>query len=303
MVATFGALAPVFILIALGWLLRARGFPGAQFWPAAERLVYFVLFPALLFLTTAAADLGALALLPLAGALIAAIGAIVAFTFALRPLLEVGDAAFTSVLQGAIRCNTYVGLAAGSVLFGEVGLTIMGLVVFVVVTTANVISVVALTHYGPRATRPRELLAAVARNPLILACVLGFGGNALGIRLPAVAYDTLDVLARASLTLGLLCVGAGLELAHLGRARMAAAVATVLKLLVFPGATALACRLFGFDPVSAAAAVLFTAAPISASSYVLARQLGGDAPMIAGLITMTTIAAIATMPLVLALLT
>jgi malonate transporter len=262
-----------------------------------------VLFPALLFLTTAAADLGALDLLPLAGALIAAIGATVALTLALRPWLGIGDAAFTSVLQGGIRCNTYVGLAAGSVLFGEVGLTIMGLVVFVAVTTVNVISVVALIHYGGRALGPREVVGSVARNPLILACVLGFGSNALGIRLPAVAYDTLDVLARASLTLGLLCVGAGLELAHLGRTRLAAVATAVLKLLVFPAATALACRLFGIDPLSAAAAVLFTAAPISASSYVLARQLGGDASMLAGLITITTIAAIATMPLMLALLT
>jgi hypothetical protein len=303
MLATFGALAPVFLLIALGWALRARGFPGDAFWPAAERLVYVVLFPALLFLTTAAADLDGLALLPMAGALILAIGATVALSLALRPWLGIGDAAFTSVLQGGIRCNTYVGLAAGSALFGELGLAIMGLVVFVVVTTVNVVSVVALTHYARRAAGPREVLGAVARNPLIVACVLGFGANALGIELPAVAYDTLDILARASLTLGLLCVGAGLELAHLGRARRAALLTAGLKLLVFPGATALACALFAIDPLSAAAAVLFTAAPISASSYVLARQLGGDAPMIAGLITITTIAAVATMPLVLALLT
>ena len=303
MLATFGALAPVFLLIALGWVLRARGFPGDAFWPAAERLVYFVLFPALLFLTTAAADLGALDLLPMAGALIAAIGATVALTVALRPWLKLGDAAFTSVLQGGIRCNTYVGLAAGSALFGELGLTIMGLVVFVVVTTVNVVSVVALIHYGRRAAGPREVIGSVARNPLILACVLGFGSNAIALELPAVAYDTLDILARASLTLGLLCVGAGLELAHLGRTRRAALVTSALKLLVLPAATALACRLFGIDPLSAAAAVLFTAAPISASSYVLARQLGGDATMIAGLITITTIGAVATMPLVLALFT
>jgi hypothetical protein len=300
MLATFGALAPVFILIALGWVLRARGFPGDDFWPPAERLVYFVLFPALLFLTTAATDLGALDLLPLAIALIAAIGATVALTMVLRPWLKVGDAAFTSVLQGGIRCNTYVGLAAGSALFGELGLTIMGLVVFVVVTTVNIVSVVALIHYGRRAAGPRDVVASVARNPLIVACVLGFGGNALGIELPAVAYETLDVLARASLTLGLLCVGAGLELAQLGRARRAALVTAALKLLVLPAATALACRLLGIDPLSTAAAVLFTASPISASSYVLARQLGGDATMIAGLITITTIAAVATMPLVLA---
>ena len=155
MLATFGALAPVFLLIALGWALRARGFPGDHFWPAAERLVYFVLFPALLFLTTAGADLRALDLLPLAAALIAAIGATVALSLALRPLLKMGDAAFTSVLQGGIRCNTYVGLAAGSALFGEVGLSVMGLVVFVVVTTVNLVSVVALTHYGRRAAGRR----------------------------------------------------------------------------------------------------------------------------------------------------
>jgi malonate transporter and related proteins len=303
MLATFGALAPVFILIGLGWLLRARGFPGAAFWPAAERLVYFVLFPALLFLTTAAADLGDLDLLPMAAALIVAIVAMAALTIGLRPLLRIGDAGFTSVFQGAIRCNTYVGLAAASALFGQTGLAVMGLVVFVVVTAVNLLSVVALIHYGRRAAGRRDVVASIARNPLILACLLGFGGNAAGIELPAVAYDTLDILARAALTLGLLCVGAGLELAHLGRARLAAAVTAALKLLVMPAATALACRMFGIDGLSAAAAVLFTACPISASSYVLARQLGGDATLLAGLITITTIAAIATIPLVLALST
>jgi hypothetical protein len=303
MLATFGALAPVFILIGLGWLLRARGFPGAAFWPAAERLVYFVLFPALLFLTTAAADLGELDLLPMAAALIAAIAAMATLTVGLRPLLRIGDAGFTSVFQGAIRCNTYVALAAGSALFGPIGLTVMGVVVFVAVTAVNLLSVAALIHYGRRSAGGRDVVASIARNPLILACLFGFGGNAAGIELPAVAYDTLDILARASLTLGLLCVGAGLELAHLGRARLAAVVTAALKLLVMPAATALACRMFGIDGLSAAAAVLFTACPISASSYVLARQLGGDATLLAGLITITTIAAVATMPLVLALLT
>jgi hypothetical protein len=207
------------------------------------------------------------------------------------------------VFQGAIRCNTYVGLAAGSVLFGPMGLTVMGVVVFVVVTAVNLLSVAALIHYGRRAAGGRDVVASIARNPLILACLFGFGGNAAGIELPAVAHDTLDILARASLTLGLLCVGAGLELAHLGRERLAAALTAALKLLAMPAATALACRMFGIDGLSAGAAVLFTACPISASSYVLARQLGGDATLLAGLITITTIAAVATMPLVLALLT
>ena len=161
----------------------------------------------------------------------------------------------------------------------------------------------ATGRYGKRPAGRGELLASVARNPLILACLLGFLLNAAGVDLQGVPRDTLAILGQASLTLGLLCVGASLELAHLGRNRLAALATCVLKLLLMPAATALACRLLGIEGVTAAVAVLFTAGPISASSYVLARQLGGDAPLMAGLITLTTIAAALTMPLMLGLLT
>jgi malonate transporter and related proteins len=303
MLTTFGALAPVFLLIALGWLLRARGFLAEAFWPAAERLVYYVLFPALLFLTTATSELAGFHILPVAAALVGAILATVALTLALRPWLGLDDAAFTSVLQGAIRNNTYVGLGAAGTLYGEAGLAVLGLVIFVVVTTVNLLSVTVLLHYGRRAAGRRELVGSVARNPLILACVLGFVLNAAGIDLAGVPRATLAILGQASLTLGLLCVGAGLELAHLGRDPPATVATCALKLLLMPAASALACRLFGVEGVTAAVAVLFTAAPISASSYVLARQLGGDAPLIASLITLTTIGAVVTMPLALGLLT
>jgi predicted permease len=302
MLTTFGALAPVFLLIALGWLLRARGFPGEAFWPAAERLVYFVLFPALLFLTTAGSEITGGAMLPLAAALIGAILAIAALALALRRPLGLDDAALTSLLQGAVRCNTYVGLGATGALYGAAGVAVLGLVILIVVTTVNLLSVIALIHFGRRPAARRELFASVARNPLIVACLAGFACNAAGLDLAGVAGDTLEVLGQASLTLGLLCVGAGLELTHLGRNRAVATLTCVLKLLLLPAATALACRLLGIGGLGASVAVLFTAAPISASSYVLARQLGGDAPLMAGLITLTTIVAALTMPLILALL-
>jgi predicted permease len=303
MLTTFGALAPVFLLIALGWLLRARGFPGEAFWPAAERLVYFVLFPALLFLTTAGSQLAGFAMLPLAGALIGAILAVSGLALALGAWQGVGPAALSSLLQGAIRVNTYVGLGAAGTLYGAAGLDVLGVVILIVVTTVNLLSVVALIHYGRRPSAAGELVATVARNPLILACVAGFACDAAGVDLAGVVGDTLEVLGQASLTLGLLCVGAGLELAELGRNRAAVVATCLLKLLLMPLATALACRLFGIGGLTAAVAILFAACPISASSYVLARQLGGDARLMAGLITLTTIAAALTMPLILALLT
>jgi predicted permease len=119
MLTTFGALAPVFLLIALGWLLRVRGFPGDPFWPGAERLVYWILFPALLLATTASSDLTGVRTLPVAVALVAAIVATSALAFALRGRLGLDGASFTSVFQGAIRSNTYVGLAGAGALYGE----------------------------------------------------------------------------------------------------------------------------------------------------------------------------------------
>jgi hypothetical protein len=303
MLATFGALAPVFLLIALGSLLRARGFPGEAFWPAAERLVYHVLFPALLFLVTATSELAGFRVLPVAAALIGAILAVGALALALRPWLRVGDAGLTTVFQGAIRNNIFVGLGATGTLYGEAGLAVLGIVIFVVVATVNLLSVVVLIHYGNRQAGPRALVSSVARNPLILACLSGFAVNSLGVDLTGVPHDTLAILGQASLTLGLLCVGAGLELARLGRSRLATFATCVLKLALMPAATALACRLLGIEGVTAAVAVLFTAGPIAPSSYVLARQLGGDALLMAGLITLTTIAAALTMPLTLVLLT
>lgn len=303
MLTTFGALAPIFLLIALGWLLRARGFLGDSFWPGAERLVYWILFPALLLLTTASSDLTGLRTLPIAMALVGAIALTAAVAFALRGRLGLDGASFTSVFQGAIRNNTYVGLAGAGALYGEAGLAVMGIVVFVVVTLVNVLSVIVLVSHRGRVMRLRDLLVSVARNPLILACVVGFVLNAMGLGLSDLTSAMLDILGRAALTLGLLCVGAGLDLGRLGRNPPALLAATTLKLIIMPVATWACCRLLGVEGVAAATALLFTAAPISASSYVLARQLGGDAPLMASLITISTILATITMPLALALLT
>ena len=303
MLTTFGALAPIFLLIALGWLLRARGFLGASFWPGAERLVYWILFPALLLLTTASSDLAGLRSLPLAAALVAAIMLTAALAFALRGRLGLDGASFTSVFQGAIRNNTYVGLAGAGALYGAAGLAVMGIVVFVVVTLVNVLSVIVLLSHRGGAMRLADLLLSVASNPLILACAGGFALNATGVALPGLASAMLEILGRAALTLALLCVGAGLDLGRLGRNPPAVLAASTLKLVVMPVATWGFCRLLGVEGVAAATALLFTAAPVSASSYVLARQLGGDAPLMAGLITLSTLLAALTMPLALALLT
>ena len=303
MIAIFSALIPVFLLIVVGWLIRATAGFEETVWSAIESLVFWLFLPALLLTTTWSATLEGFRILPLATALLAAILLTAALAMLIRRWLEIDDAGFSSVFQGAIRTNVYVGLAAASALYGAAGLAVMGIVVFVVITTVNVLSVLALANYGARPENARVAKMALLGNPLIIACLSGFAFNALGFEPAGFVFDTLEILSRAALALGLLCVGAGLEVQELHRHPRAMVAAGALKLLFMPFATAAFCWMLRIEGVTAAAAVLFNTVPISASSYILARHMGGDAPLIAGMITATTLGAVVTMPLMLTLLT
>lgn len=303
MIAIFSALIPVFLLIVGGWLISTLNDYEEPFWSATESLVFWLFLPALLLTTTANATLEGFRILPLATALLSAILVTAGAAMLVRRWLRIDDAGFSSVFQGAIRTNVYVGLAAASAIYGAAGLAVMGIVVFVVITAVNVLSVLALAHYGRRSSEPGIVMLALVGNPLIIACLIGFSLNALGLPPSGFIGATLDILARAALPLGLLCVGAGLQVQELRHHPRAMLAAGALKLLFMPFATAVFCWMLGIEGVTAAAAVLFNTVPISASTYVLARHLGGDAPLAAGMITVTTLAAVVTMPLMLTLLT
>ncbi len=294
----FGALGPIFALILLGLGLRQFGFPGDGFWPAAERLTYFVLFPALLVQRLAVARLGDYAVGPVAVVIVTMLLGMTALVYALRPWLKVEGPAFTSVYQGVIRFNTYVGLAVALAVFRAEGGTVAALVMAIMIPLINVLCVLVLTvHAGGSAT-----VAGVARglitNPLILGCLMGIGLNLSGIGLPWGSAAVLEILARAALPLGLLAVGAGLRLEGLTRPGLLAA-ASGLKLLTLPALAAGLCWAVQPGRLETAVLVTFAALPGASTAYILARQLGGDAPLIAAIVTVETAAALATLPAVL----
>jgi len=296
------ATLPIFLLIFLGALFRRSGFLGEAFWEAAERLTYFVLFPALLVATLANADLAALDAAPMAAAIAASLLLMSALLLALRPWLRVDGPAFTSVVQGVLRQNTYIGLAASLALFGRVGLAAAAIAVATIVPLVNVLSVAALQRYG-RTHKPsmRGALRALARNPLILGSLLGLALNASGLGLPPIVAPMLDILGRGALAIGLLAVGAGLDFAALRESRRVIGVTAALRLLAMPALTALVCLILGVAAIPATVAVLFNGLPTAVNAYILARQLGGDAPLMAGMITAQTALAMLSLPFVLAL--
>jgi malonate transporter len=294
------AVLPVFLLIFLGSVLFRKGLFGAPFWQSVERLTYFVLFPALLVGTLAKGELAPGEVLPMVAAIDGAILAMVPLALLLKRMLGMTGPQFGAFLQGIVRMNTYIGLAVAFALYGQDGLAKAAVAVVAIVPLVNVLSVTTLLRYGESqgGTRP-NLLRALTRNPLILACVLGLLLNLSGVGMPPVVGPMLDILGRAALALGLLAVGAALDVEALRRGGGLLVVSALLKLIAMPLLTAAGCRALGVEGTALGVALLFNGLPTATTAYILARQLGGDHRLMAAMITGQTALSMISIPLVL----
>lgn len=303
MFAVAEALVPVFLLIGLGFGLKRVGFPGEAFWPALDKLAYFILLPALLVATLASAKLGGYDPLPLAATLACATFAMTAIMLALRPVLPADGPSFTSMFQGALRFNSYVGIAAAFLLFGPMGAALMAVAVAVQVPLLNTLCVVILVRYagGPGTSLARQL-KLLAQNPFIIACLLGIALNLAGIGLPRGIGPTVEALGRASVALGLMAAGAALDLNATRGAVAQIGIASGLKLIGFPLVMAGSAWAFGIEGLALKVAILWAAMPTPPSAYILARLMGGNAPLAAAVVTVSTLGAVLTVAPTLVLL-
>ncbi|MCC6948276.1 MAG: AEC family transporter [Bradyrhizobiaceae bacterium] len=307
MSAVIAALVPVFLVIALGTLLRLTILPNREAWDAFENLTYYVLFPALLILTTATADLREVPVAGVGGALFLAIIILSIALIALRrPLsraLRMDGPAFTSLFQGSVRWNTYVALAVAGGLHGALGLTLASVAIVAMVPILNFICVIVLAWYAAdKAPEGRVVAVQILRNPLIWSVLVGVAINFAGIPLPKIAISFGEILGRAALALGLLAVGAGLQLDKLWRPNRAMIATVVLKLAVMPSIAIGLALWYGLSGAPLVVVAIASSVPSAPGAYILARQMGGDAPLYAQILTMQTIAALFTMPAVLALI-
>ena len=299
------ALLPVFLLIVLGFVLKRSLLRLETQWHGLERLTYYVLFPVLLIQTLVKADLASVPVAGVGGALLLSALLMSLLCLGLRPLLArcaVDGPAFTSIFQGATRWQTYVALAVSVNLYGDTGLALASVAMVAIIPLVNVLSVSVLAHYAsPEKQSVRAILMTVVRNPLIWACAIGLALNILHLPLPRIWHEVADALGRSSLAIGLLVTGAGLQLAGVFRPSLAAGVAVFLKLALMPVLAIALALWFGLSGSNLAIVAVCSAVPASSSAYVLARQMGGDAPLLAQIITLQTILAAITMPIVIAL--
>jgi malonate transporter len=298
---------PVFLLIATGWLARVSGLIEDQHWSGIEKATYFIFFPAIIIDTLARADLASVPMLGVGGALIGAILVNATALLAIRPALQrwigLNGPGFTSLFQGSTRWNTFVGLAMASSLFGPRGVTLMAVAIAAMVPLLNVLAFYVLSRFaGGPAQTPVRMLKSFAANPYIWSCAIGIAVNGSGLPLPKPIGSFVEILGRAALAAGLLIVGAGLDVRRLARPEAAHLISIGAKLFALPLIAVALARLFGVGGLDLEVTVLAASVPTASGAYAMAKQMGGDAALMAEIITIQTLASLVTIPVMVALL-
>ncbi|CAN7265281.1 AEC family transporter [Neorhizobium sp. LjRoot104] len=301
MLIVFQSVLPIFLLVLLGMGLKRAPIINADFWDGLEQCSYWVLFPALLFSTMAKADFSNTENLTVSFAAIVSVLVMSGGLLLAWPLmrnLRVGAPAYTSLFQTATRWNAFMALAIAAKTYGPQGLTMVGLVMAAIIIPLNFINVTVLLWFSGHDRNYKAILYRICTNPLILSTALGIAVNIIGIPIYEPVMVTVDLLSQASLSLGLITVGAGLRIMDALKPRPITLLAVVLKLIAFPIVAVGVGALCGVQGNGLVLLALSAAVPTAMNGYLLAKQLNGDADMYAAAATLQVVASFLTIPVV-----
>jgi malonate transporter len=294
-------LLPDFSLILFGYLLCRYTSLNRSVWQPVESLVYYLLFPVLLFqsIVKSPVDVGAASGLIGAGLIAGLSGIALAYSLPHWPWLgrRINARDHAASAQVAFRFNSFIGLAIAERLAGAEGLLMIAVLIGVCVPLFNVAAVWPMTRHGQHSFG-RELL----RNPLIIATVSGLAANLLGFQIPEWAAPTVGRISAASLALGLMAAGAGLQIGMLQRGKALSVAVLALRHLVQPLLAWGMARLFGLNPTQTTVLLAFSALPTASTCYVLAARMGYNGPYVAGLVTLSTLLGMLSLPFALGVL-
>lgn len=294
------ALIPIFLLILTGFYFKRIDFPSSEFWKNADKLTYFVLMPALLIYKLSTANLDKLEAFDFVITGLLGIFSILILSIILKFKMTTSGASFSSVVQGAIRFNTYVFLGLIAAILGDEGIALAALLITFAIPIINIICITVFAVYvnDTKATFT-GMVKSIVKNPLIVACLIGGSINYFDLYMPIIAVKFLEVLSASALPLGLLSIGFALDLNSVKEAKAELVISSVLKLVIMPIVMFLIGKLFSLDSFLLTILIIFAAMPTASSSFILARQLGGDTKLMASIITFETIFSLFTVSVIL----
>lgn len=280
-------LLPDFLLIVVGFVVCRYTALNRPVWDAAERLVYYLLFPVLLFNSIVKSPLQPAQTVSLAAAGVGTVVCGIVLALALKRWPGVDTRLHASGAQTVFRFNSFIALALAERLGGQQGLAWMALIIALCVPLCNVAAVWPLARHGGH-SYGRELL----RNPLILSTLAGLVANLIGLKFPEAVATTLQRIGLAALPVGLMAVGAGLRLGGLKASPGLAAAFMSLRHAVLPAIAIGLTAALALGVEQRLIVVLFASLPTASSAYVLAARMGGDGAFVAGLVTVSTLVSV-----------
>lgn len=302
MLIIFESILPIFLLVILGVVLKRTPLIRSDFWGGLEQFGYYVLFPALLFQTLSTTDFSAMDSGGVGLVSLLAVGVMTGLVLALWPLLRrsgMGGPAYTSVFQTSTRWNGFMALAIAEKLTGQTGLAVIAVIMASIIVPLNLINVGVLVWFSGESRGLKSFIIRIITNPIIIGAALGVAVNLLGVSVYPPLMTTVDLVASASLGLGLITVGAGLKIADALKPQPSILLTAVLKLIVFPIVAVGLALAFGLSGEIVVMIALGAAVPTAMNGYVLAKQIGGDADLYAAAATVQTVVAFFTIPIVL----
>lgn len=286
-------LFPLFALLFLGVFLKQTKMINGQFMQTADRLVYYIFFPAMLFWKVAGGTVnggGGIGLIQAA-----LFSVVTVFVLSLVFISRSGLPGFQAgtFSQACYRFNTYIGMAIVVATLGEEGVRHFAILIGVMIPLINVMAVSVLIWYGERKLKTREkalyFFKALVSNPLILACVAGFIVSWYGINLPGFLNNSFSLMTSATLPLALISIGGNLSFKGLARYARPSALSCIFKLLVLPATGFVSLKIFQVTGIPFQVGMIFFCLPASPAIYVLSAQLKSDTELASVAIMLSTL--------------
>jgi predicted permease len=302
----FLLISPVFILIILGNLLRRIGVPELSFWHASDKLIYWVLIPALLFHHVSQITLSSIMIANYAVVILSGLFVVTTLSFIAGKLFGYTPQIWTSLMQGAARHNAFIALAIAGSLFGNKGLALGAIFMVILIPIINIVivSVMASTLNQEEGNNSRsstfDVLFELIKNPFILAIAAGLVISFVDAERIIIIHDATGLLGSAALPIMLLSIGANIKIREISLAITPIIIANVLKLLIFPIVVFFVAKSVNLSLFETTVAVIFAAVPTAASSYSLAKQFGGETQLMSSIITIQVALSFITIPIILA---
>lgn len=282
----------VLLVMILGKVISLTILKEESFWQSLSRLCYWVLFPAMLFKTIATSDFSDMAVDKTVIALLTGLFGVTVLIWIAGRQFRLNNADLSSLLQGAFRHNGFMALSIIAGLYGAKAVELGTLCLATLVPVSNVMSVAILIYLNKRhegMDLRRLLLKELIRNPLIISIAAGLAAKYMPADLPVFILDTTELLGRGALPALLLAIGAGVHLSAFRSAWRALLLSALAKAVIFPGLMVGSAMVMGLDGLSLIIIMIVGVMPTAVSSYPLARELGGNAKLMAEILSLQTV--------------